>query len=45
MDKVLGKYRRYTNNVTSRQKYNGHIGHLSSCNILLTKYPNLQNLI
>ena len=45
MDEVLGKYRRHANNATSKQNYNAQIDHLNSCNILLTKYPYLQNLI
>ena len=45
MDEVLGKYRRHANNATSEQNYNAQIDHLNSCNILLTKYPYLQNLI
>jgi glycosyltransferase involved in cell wall biosynthesis len=45
MDEVLGKYRRHANNATSEQNYNAQLDHLNSCNILLTKYPYLQNLI
>ena len=45
LDEVLGRYRRHGNNVTSQQNYNAYIDHLNSCNILLTKYPYLQNVI
>jgi glycosyltransferase involved in cell wall biosynthesis len=45
LDEVLGRYRRHSNNVTSQQNYNAYIDHLNSCNILLTNYPYLQNVI
>jgi glycosyltransferase involved in cell wall biosynthesis len=39
IDKVLGRYRRHTQNITnySDGQQNGQIDHLNSCNILLTK--------
>ncbi|KUY27460.1 glycosyltransferase [Elizabethkingia ursingii] len=45
IDEVLGKYRRHANNVTSDKNYNAYIDHLNSCNILLTRHPELQKII
>ena len=45
IDEVLGRYRRHDNNVTAQKNYDANIDHLNSCNIMLTKYPYLKNII
>ncbi|WP_175622854.1 glycosyltransferase family 2 protein [Chryseobacterium schmidteae] len=45
IDEILGKYRRHSNNITSKKNYNAYIDHLNSCNILLTKHPELKKII
>mgnify|MGYP000626718409 CR=1 FL=1 len=42
IDKVLGKYRRHTENITNINNANiyiGHIDHINTCNIIMLKYP------
>lgn len=47
LDRVLGKHRRHENNVTKPDKFNPQmnllIDHITSCHIILVKYPRLVN--
>lgn len=45
LNEVLGKYRRHSNNITAQKNYDAYIDHLNSCNILLTKHPELSKVI